>query len=151
MTRASRPAAELLADPSAFPAGFAWGLATAAYQIEGAVTEGGRGASIWDAFSHTPGATRNGDTGDIACDPQAPAFNFGLGTEGDCRAAHTAPLLEGVDAVLPLGDVQYDCGGTAAFAQSYDPTWGVLKSITPWRLAWISGAGRAHGRRCRRR
>jgi peptidoglycan/xylan/chitin deacetylase (PgdA/CDA1 family) len=71
-----------------------------------------------------------GAAGDIACDPTAPAFNNGLGTDGDCRAAHTAPLLEGVDAVLPLGDNQYDCGGTAAFAQSYDPTWGVLKSIT---------------------
>jgi peptidoglycan/xylan/chitin deacetylase (PgdA/CDA1 family) len=71
-----------------------------------------------------------GAAGDIACDPTAPAFNSGVGTDTDCRAAHTAPLLEGVDAVLPLGDVQYDCGGTAAFAQSYDPSWGVLKPIT---------------------
>jgi hypothetical protein len=71
-----------------------------------------------------------GAAGDIACDPTAPAFNGGLGTATDCRAAHTAALLDGVDAVLPLGDDQYDCGGTAAFAQSYDPTWGVLKSIT---------------------
>jgi PKD repeat protein len=71
-----------------------------------------------------------GAAGDIACDPTAPAFNFGKGTAADCRAAHTAPLLDGVDAVLPIGDDQYDCGGTAAFAQSYDPTWGVKKSIT---------------------
>ncbi|MEU4834911.1 GH1 family beta-glucosidase [Streptosporangium sp. NPDC023615] len=55
-------------DLTAFPAGFAWGLATAAYQIEGAVAEGGREPSIWDVFSHTPGATLHGDTGDIACD-----------------------------------------------------------------------------------
>lgn len=47
---------------------FAWGAATASYQIEGAVAEDGRGASIWDAFSHTPGKTRNGDTGDVADD-----------------------------------------------------------------------------------
>ena len=40
-----------------FPADFRWGAATAAYQIEGAVHEGGRGASIWDTFSHTPGRT----------------------------------------------------------------------------------------------
>jgi beta-glucosidase len=51
-----------------FPAGFAWGTATAAYQIEGAVNEDGRGPSIWDTFAHTPGRTLNGDTGDVACD-----------------------------------------------------------------------------------
>jgi beta-glucosidase len=51
-----------------FPDGFRWGAATAAYQIEGAVTEDGRGPSIWDTFSHTPGRTLGGDTGDVACD-----------------------------------------------------------------------------------
>ncbi|HEX8917238.1 MAG TPA: GH1 family beta-glucosidase [Chloroflexota bacterium] len=52
----------------AFPADFVWGAATASYQIEGATTEDGRGESIWDRFSKTPGAVRNGETGDIACD-----------------------------------------------------------------------------------
>lgn len=51
-----------------FPDGFLWGSATASYQIEGAVKEGGRGPSIWDTYSHTPGKTLNGDTGDIADD-----------------------------------------------------------------------------------
>ena len=51
-----------------FPDDFVWGGATAAYQIEGAATEDGRGESIWDRFSHTPGKTLNGDTGDVACD-----------------------------------------------------------------------------------
>ena len=51
-----------------FPDDFVWGVATSAYQIEGAVDEGGRGPSIWDTFSHTPGAVDNGDTGDVACD-----------------------------------------------------------------------------------
>jgi beta-glucosidase len=51
-----------------FPDEFVWGTATAAYQIEGAVAEDGRTPSIWDTFSHTPGKTHNGDTGDIACD-----------------------------------------------------------------------------------
>ncbi|TQK50781.1 beta-glucosidase [Streptomyces sp. SLBN-118] len=51
-----------------FPAGFRWGTATAAYQIEGAAAEDGRTASIWDTFSRTPGRVRNGDTGDIAAD-----------------------------------------------------------------------------------
>ncbi|MET9804842.1 GH1 family beta-glucosidase [Streptomyces sp. NPDC006368] len=51
-----------------FPAGFRWGTATAAYQIEGAADEDGRTPSIWDTFSRTPGKVRNGDTGDIAAD-----------------------------------------------------------------------------------
>ncbi|WP_232527731.1 GH1 family beta-glucosidase [Microbacterium suaedae] len=51
-----------------FPAGFVIGSATASYQVEGAAAEGGRTPSIWDTFSHTPGRTWNGDTGDIACD-----------------------------------------------------------------------------------
>ena len=51
-----------------FPPDFAWGTATASYQIEGAVDEDGRGPSIWDTFSHTPGNVANGDTGDVACD-----------------------------------------------------------------------------------
>ncbi|HZT91306.1 MAG TPA: GH1 family beta-glucosidase [Gaiellaceae bacterium] len=51
-----------------FPDGFLWGVATSAYQVEGAVDVDGRGLSIWDTFSHTPGKTANGDTGDVACD-----------------------------------------------------------------------------------
>ena len=51
-----------------FPDGFVWGAATASYQVEGAVREDGRGPSIWDTFSHTPGKTVNGDSGDIAVD-----------------------------------------------------------------------------------
>ncbi len=52
----------------AFPPDFLWGCATAAYQIEGAVKEDGRGETNWDVFSHTPGRVANGDTGDVACD-----------------------------------------------------------------------------------
>ncbi|OIJ88094.1 glycoside hydrolase family 1 protein [Streptomyces colonosanans] len=51
-----------------FPPAFLWGAATSAYQIEGAVREDGRTASIWDTFSHTPGRTAGGDSGDIAVD-----------------------------------------------------------------------------------
>ncbi len=51
-----------------FPKDFIWGSATASYQVEGAVNQDGRGESIWDRFSHTPGKVLNGDTGDVACD-----------------------------------------------------------------------------------
>jgi len=51
-----------------FPDGFLWGAATAAYQIEGAPDADGKGPSIWDTFSHTPGKTFHGETGDVATD-----------------------------------------------------------------------------------
>jgi len=53
---------------NSLPADFLWGAATAAYQIEGAAREDGRGESVWDRFSATPGKVRGGDTGDVACD-----------------------------------------------------------------------------------
>ena len=77
-----------------FPPGFVWGAATAAYQIEGAAHADGRGQSVWDTFSHTPGKVRRGDTGDIACDayhryPEDVALmkSLGLNVDLDNRAA----------------------------------------------------------------
>ncbi len=52
----------------AFRSDFIWGAASSSYQIEGGATEDGRGMSVWDTFSHTPGKTYDGETGDIACD-----------------------------------------------------------------------------------
>lgn len=51
-----------------FPEGFCWGVATAAYQIEGAVTAGGRGPSVWDTFCQRPGAIRDGSSAAVATD-----------------------------------------------------------------------------------
>jgi beta-glucosidase len=65
------PATDAEGEPQRFPAfppGFLWGVATAAYQIEGAADDDGRGPSIWDTFCRVPGAVANGDTGDVACD-----------------------------------------------------------------------------------
>jgi beta-glucosidase len=55
-------------DELRFPSGFRWGVATAAYQIEGSTNEDGRGRSIWDTFACTPGRVYFGQIGDIACD-----------------------------------------------------------------------------------
>ncbi|MBC8164213.1 MAG: beta-glucosidase [Roseiflexaceae bacterium] len=55
-------------EPLRFPADFLWGVASSAYQIEGAWNQDGRGESIWDRFAHTPGRVHRGDTGDRACD-----------------------------------------------------------------------------------
>ena len=57
-----------MTDFPVFPSDFLLGTATAAYQIEGGVHDEGRGESIWDRFSHTPGKTYQDHTGDVACD-----------------------------------------------------------------------------------
>jgi len=70
--------------------------------------------------------------GDIACDPTNSSFNGGNGSSGSCRQKYTSDLLvdAGLAAVLPLGDIQYYCGGYQAFLQSYDLSWGRVKAIT---------------------
>ena len=106
------------------PAGFQFGVATAAYQIEGGVDADGRGRSVWDTFSHTPGRTRDGDTGDVVCDShhrysQDVALIAGLGAQAyrfsvawprvqpDGRGAVNRPGLDYysrlVDALLEIG------------------------------------------------
>jgi beta-glucosidase len=65
--RSSRPG-PASAEELMFPHNFMWGASTSSYQIEGAVDTDGRGKSIWDIFSHTPGRVEGGDTGDVACD-----------------------------------------------------------------------------------
>jgi beta-glucosidase len=68
MTTIPRGSSAATGSGEPFPDGFLWGVAASSYQIEGAVAKDGRGPSIWDTFSHTPGAVAGGDTGDVACD-----------------------------------------------------------------------------------
>jgi hypothetical protein len=68
--------------------------------------------------------------GNIACDANSPYYNGGAGTATRCRQAATGQLLTGASAVLALGDNQYPSGSLSAYQASYDPTWGIAKSIT---------------------
>jgi len=70
--------------------------------------------------------------GDIACDINSPSFNGGVGRGNNCRAMATAGLIDGVqpDAVLALGDNQYEDGGADQWLRSYELSWGRFKSIT---------------------
>ena len=97
-----------------FPDGFLFGAATASYQIEGATKEDGRGQSIWDTFSATPGKVANGDTGEVACDhyhrvPEDVAIMRELGLEA-YRFSVAWPRIQpdGVGPANPLGLAFYD-------------------------------------------
>ena len=98
----------------ALPADFEFGVATAAYQIEGAVHEDDRGPSIWDTFSHTPGRVAGGDTGDVACDhyhryPEDVALMAELGVDS-YRLSMAWPRIQptGKGPANPAGLAFYD-------------------------------------------
>ena len=96
------------------PADFTWGVATSAYQIEGAATEDGKGESIWDRFTHTPGTTPDGVTGDVACDHyhrwrEDVALMARLGVDAyRFSIAWTRVVPDGDGAVNPAGLGFYD-------------------------------------------
>ena len=90
-------------------------------------------ASVRTPTPHTPvTGARIAAAGDIACDPGSRRFGNGLGTGFDCRQRATSDLLVGggYEAVLALGDIQYEVGAVDAFEASYDASWGRVKSVT---------------------
>lgn len=86
--------------------------------------------------------------GDIACDPTSSNFNGGDGTSSNCRHKYTAQVAaaQDPDAVLVLGDLQYDAGSYSNFMASYDLSWGKLKGITRPAIGNHEGTGSGSGR-----
>ncbi|MEX1079986.1 MAG: GH1 family beta-glucosidase [Homoserinimonas sp.] len=127
------------------PHGFLLGVSTAAYQIEGAVSEGGRGSSSWDAFSHTPGRVLNGDTGDVACDhfhryPEDVALMKELGVAA-YRFSFAWPRIQpsGKGAANPAGLDFYDRLVDALLAAGIQPTPTLFHWDTPLDLEEAGG------------
>jgi beta-glucosidase len=110
-----------------FPQGFVWGTATAAYQIEGAVGEDGRGESIWDRFCRLPGKIQNGDTGDVAVDhyhrwPEDVGIMQQLGLNAyRFSIAWPRVIPDGTGAVNPAGLDYYDRLVDALLAAGIEP------------------------------
>ena len=116
------------ADPLSFPADFVWGTSTSCYQIEGAVNEDGRGKSIWDLFSHTPGRVKDGDTGDVACD-----HYHRWGEDIDLLSAGNFSAYRFSIAwprILPLGRGVVAQRGLDFYERLIDRL--IAKGITPW-------------------
>lgn len=110
-----------------FPPGFRWGVSTSAYQIEGAVTEGGRGPSIWDTFTAEPDRVTDASTGAVACDhyhryEQDVALMAELGVSA-YRFSVAWPRIqpEGAGAANPAGVDFYDRLVDALLARGIDP------------------------------
>ncbi|GAA2273986.1 MULTISPECIES: GH1 family beta-glucosidase [Kitasatospora] len=118
------------------PAGFRWGASTAAYQIEGAVDEDGRGPSVWDIFAARPGAVRDGHSGRISCDhyhryPEDIALMRGLGLDG-YRFSIAWPRIQptGTGPANPAGLAFYDRLVDALLAAGITP----MPTLFHWDL-----------------
>jgi beta-glucosidase len=117
-----------LHEDHSFPAGFVWGASTASYQIEGAVEEDGRGKSIWDVFSHTPGNVKNGDTGDIACDHYHRwREDIDLLSGGNFSAYRFSTAWP---RILPSGSGAIEQRGLDFYERLVDGL--IAKGLTPW-------------------
>lgn len=101
-----------------FPETFVWGAASAAYQIEGGARDGGRGPSIWDTFSHTPGNVARGETGDVACD----SYHRWQEDVGLLRSMHLSAYRFSISwpRVLPDGDGDWNPEGLAYYDRLVD-------------------------------
>ncbi len=111
-----------------FPKNFTWGAAAAAYQIEGAAAEDGRGPSVWDVFSHQPGKVFEGHTGDVACDHyhrwrEDVALMKQLGLQA-YRMSVAWPRIH------PLGTGKPNAKGLAFYDKLIDEL--LAANITPW-------------------
>ncbi|MEV8343458.1 GH1 family beta-glucosidase [Streptomyces niveus] len=120
----ARPAAAL----KGLPADFRWGVATSAYQIEGAAAEDGRTPSIWDTFCRVPGAVEGGEHGDVACDhyhrmPQDVELIAGLGVD-TYRFSLAWPRIQ------PGGRGPGNAKGLDFYKRLVDELHG--RNITPW-------------------
>lgn len=132
-----------------FPKDFLWGTATASYQVEGAVNEDGRGKSIWDTFSHTPGKVLNNDNGDIACDHyhrykediqlikslNAKAYRFSIAWPRIFPDGTGAPNQKGVDFYNRLVDEML-ANGIDPYATLYH--WDLPQSLQDKYKGWQS-------------
>jgi beta-glucosidase len=118
------------------PARLAWGVATAAYQVEGATTEDGRGASIWDTFTDRPGAIVDGSDGTVACDSyhrmsEDVDLVAGLGVD-HYRFSIAWPRVQptGSGAVEPRGLAYYERLVDALLARAITP----MATLYHWDL-----------------
>ena len=111
-----------------FPKGFVWGAASSSYQIEGAAGEDGRGESVWDVFSHTPGKVKWGDTGDTATDAYHRwRDDIAVMKEMELRAYRFSISWPRVD---PRGDGHWNQAGLDYYSKLVD---GLLEAgIQPW-------------------
>jgi beta-glucosidase len=111
-----------------FPSNFVWGAATASYQIEGAASEDGKGPSVWDAFSHRPGATYRAQTGDVACDHYHRwAEDIALMKKLGLKAYR---LSISWPRVIPAGTGQVNQAGIDFYSQLIDAL--LAAGIEPW-------------------
>ncbi|MDH6132259.1 beta-glucosidase [Kitasatospora sp. MAA4] len=118
------------------PAGFRWGAATAAYQIEGAVEEDGRGPSVWDVFTARRGAVRDGSSGRVACDhyhryAEDIALMRGLGLDGYRFSISWSRVLPAGAGAVNVGGLDfYDRLVDALLADGITP----LPTLFHWDL-----------------